>query len=38
MFNGVRAVAFDLNLSDGQIVARVREYYEAFDDDDGPAE
>ncbi|WP_141772686.1 hypothetical protein [Mycobacterium malmoense] len=34
VFNGVRAVAFDPDLSDGQIVARVREYYEAFDEGD----
>lgn len=34
VFNGVRAVAFDPNLSPSEVVVRVREYYEAFDDGD----
>jgi hypothetical protein len=34
VFNGVRAVAFDPNLSPSEVVARVRAYYEAFDEGD----
>jgi hypothetical protein len=34
VFNGVRVVAFDPNLSPSEVVARVRAYYEAFDEGD----
>ena len=34
VFNGVRAVVFDEKLSNAEIVSRVREYYEAYNEGD----